>query len=107
MILSNFILAIFILFLGVLLKIYPPKNINPYYGYRTIRSIKNKENWRIANKVYSDLLMKFSFSTIFLQIIFYLFFNGLISLIIASLLWIFSIFFPIYLTEKKLKKRET
>jgi len=107
MILSNFILSIFILLLGILLKIYPPKNINPYYGYRTIRSIKNKENWEIANKLYSDLLMKFSFLTVSLQIITYVLFDGLLSLIIASILWLFSIFFPIYLTEKRLKEKET
>jgi len=34
---------------GMLLKIYPPKKRNYWYGYRTLRSLKNNHTWTEAN----------------------------------------------------------
>jgi len=41
---------------GLVMKYYPPKNINGLYGYRTPRSMANQRNWDEANK-YSAVLM--------------------------------------------------
>ncbi len=30
---------------------HPPKKINSIYGYRTIRSMKNRETWEFAHKL--------------------------------------------------------
>ena len=35
---------------GVLWKKSPPKTINMAFGYRTTRSMKNKETWDFAHK---------------------------------------------------------
>ena len=47
------LLASGILFLvsGALLKKWPPKNINILCGYRTARSLRNKESWDFAQKI--------------------------------------------------------
>ena len=37
---------------------FPPKKINSIYGYRTSRSMKNQENWDIAQKFSSQLMLK-------------------------------------------------
>ena len=36
--------------LGFLLKIYPPKDINSIWGYRTPMSMKNLKIWNIAQR---------------------------------------------------------
>lgn len=44
------------LIVGGLTKIFPPKNINVFYGYRTRRSKKNLKNWKFAQS-YSAKVM--------------------------------------------------
>ncbi|WP_051541397.1 SdpI family protein [Caldalkalibacillus mannanilyticus] len=47
-----------ILFLaGLILRIFPPRRINHLYGYRTRRARRNIENWTLANRYSSKLLM--------------------------------------------------
>jgi len=50
------IVGIIFFFCGILLKLFPPKNINSYYGYRTATSKQNEDMWLVANK-YSAKLM--------------------------------------------------
>lgn len=52
---------------GLIMKYFPPKEINGLYGYRTNRSMKNKTAWDFAQKyaaaqmlVFGTLLMLFS-----------------------------------------------
>lgn len=49
---------------------FPPKKINGIYGYRTARSMKSQENWDIAQRYSSRLMLK----------------QGLVMLAIAGLL---------------------
>jgi uncharacterized membrane protein len=49
---------------------FPPKKINGIYGYRTSRSMKSQENWDIAQRYSSRLMLK----------------QGLVVLAIAGLL---------------------
>ena len=37
---------------------FPPKKINGIYGYRTSRSMKSQENWDIAQRYSSRLMLK-------------------------------------------------
>ncbi len=38
------------LLMGYLIKHYPPKSINTWYGYRTFLSTRNQEMWDAGNK---------------------------------------------------------
>ena len=42
--------AIVFISFGFLLVVFPPKNINSIYGYRTSLSMKNQETWNISQK---------------------------------------------------------
>lgn len=57
-------------FLFFLFNKFPPKKINTLYGYRTKRSMKNKEIWDFANTYSTKLLLNFSLLTCIIQIIF-------------------------------------
>lgn len=35
---------------GILMKAFPPKNVNGFYGYRTPNSMESKEKWDFAQK---------------------------------------------------------
>jgi len=53
-----FVVSIFVAFstgiifviAGLVAMYYPPKKINPVYGYRTTRSCKNQRNWDFAQR---------------------------------------------------------
>ena len=42
--------CIFILVLFLIVKKFPPKKINWWYGYRTARSMQNDEIWKVAQE---------------------------------------------------------
>ena len=35
---------------GVVMMYFPPRKINPFYGYRTARACKNQRNWDFAQR---------------------------------------------------------
>ena len=43
-------ISIFFLLAGALILIFPPKNINSLYGYRTKNSMKSQSSWDFAQK---------------------------------------------------------
>ncbi|MFS4416646.1 SdpI family protein [Maribacter sp. 2307ULW6-5] len=46
----SFLGALFLLLVSFCYLVFPPKGINPVYGYRTPQSTKNEENWQWANR---------------------------------------------------------
>ena len=48
---------------------FPPKKINPLYGYRTNRSMQNQKVWDFANKVSTKYLLVASLITSLVQAI--------------------------------------
>ncbi len=72
-----FVIPIIMVFAGWMMQSHPPKNIHGLIGYRTKRSMKNRETWKFANaycgrlwKVYGVMLfcISFLFSLLFLFI---------------------------------------
>ena len=53
---TYYISTLIITVVGVVFWMYPPKKINEFYGYRTIRSRKSQEAWDFAQR-YSAKLM--------------------------------------------------
>lgn len=57
---------------GYVLKKHPPKGINGIYGYRTSRSMKNKETWNFANTYCGNLWWKWGWPLLLLTILVHL-----------------------------------
>lgn len=53
------LIGILFLISGWLWVIYPPKEINPMYGYRTQASMKTQETWDEANRFAPWLMVKY------------------------------------------------
>jgi uncharacterized membrane protein len=51
MFLPQLIISMVFMLGGFLMMRYPPKKINPIYGYRTGRSMKTQEAWNFAQRV--------------------------------------------------------
>jgi len=94
----------FMLFLGWLLKKFPPKKINHLYGYRTQRSMKNQTTWESANKYSSLVFFKISLYSFLIPVALYFLYpqlNVLITIVANTLL----LLYVLYATEKHLKAR--
>jgi uncharacterized membrane protein len=54
--LVTFKIGMMLFIVGLLFIMFPPKNINSFYGYRTTNSTRNLDTWKVANS-YSAILM--------------------------------------------------
>ncbi|MDQ1265563.1 MAG: hypothetical protein QG635_714 [Bacteroidota bacterium] len=90
---------------GLLMLKKPPKKINDFYGYRTRRSKLSQEAWDFS-QAYSGNLMKNSGLALiafgFLSLLFGSFSIHIFIIEMSAI--IIGAFYPIYLTEKKLKE---
>ncbi|RSD29009.1 SdpI family protein [Mesobacillus subterraneus] len=71
---------------GIILFLFPPKEINYIYGYRTPRSMRNKENWEKANKYSSRLMIIFGLIIVVISLVFKSTILNLISLGVSIIL---------------------
>jgi len=89
---------------GMAMYVFPPKNINFLYGYRTSTSMKSKQHWIFAQRFAAIKIVQCS---IFLTVSSFL---GLVlkidrqmEIIVGIGLTLIAVFFILYTTEKALK----
>ncbi len=91
---------------GNLLRMYPPKKINHWYGYRTPSSMKSQERWDFAQIFAAKEMIKQGFLLTIIGIFFgFLFhFDDTINVILIVSLVLASSIAMIVFTERALKK---
>ena len=83
---------------------FPPKKINSIYGYRTSRSMKNQENWDLAQRFSSQLMLKQGLIMLALAcILVVLPIHEIVSVVSSVALLIGSVIVLFVQTEKRLK----
>jgi uncharacterized membrane protein len=102
------ITGVVLLLAGWYVQRNPPSHINPVYGYRTPRAKMSKENWDFAQKFSARLMVQAGLLLCILGVI-----GGFIPpqdnlwfMMVSVFLLIGIILFPIFLTERELKKRD-
>lgn len=89
----------------ILFKLFPPKNINSWYGYRTNNSKKSKSKWNFAQKYSATLSLKLLLSLLIIQIfVYYLYGSTAVIDLSITACWLFSFAIVISKTEEKLKE---
>ena len=58
LLISPFLTGIIFLLAALISKQFPPKKINPVYGYRTRKSMQNEESWQLANQYANNVMLK-------------------------------------------------
>jgi uncharacterized membrane protein len=83
---------------------FPPKKINSIYGYRTSRSMKNQDNWDLAQRFSSQLMLKQGLIMLLLAFILAVLPVPIeIATLISLLLLLTSVLNLFVQTEKRLK----
>jgi uncharacterized membrane protein len=91
----------------LIFKIFPPKSINSLYGYRTGRSMKNKEQWEFAQKYSANLALMVLSTVLIIQCILYMLYQSSAMTDLTTLgFWLIGMGIVIVTVERKLKKRE-
>lgn len=63
------ILTFATLIAGVVLKFFPPKNINRYFGIKTKTTSKSQKAWDYAHKICANTLLAYSLFSITLYVV--------------------------------------
>jgi len=83
---------------------FPPKKINSIYGYRTSRSMKNQENWDLAQRFSSQFMLKQGLIMLLLAFILAVLpITTEVATLISLLLLVTSVINLFVQTEKRLK----
>ena len=101
------ITSLFLSFLIIGLPLFfikkPPKKINPFYGYRTSKTLNNQKAWDFANNFWAKTFLYLSILTICIGGVIYFLYGPIAFLTSTSIIWLSTIGVSIFLTEQKLK----
>jgi len=90
---------------AIVYRIYLPKSINRYYGYRTKLSMKNQDTWNAANRFSANLLLIGAVAYLLFVMLCVLDYYALISsLWISAVSLLLMLFGVIFITEWRLIK---
>ena len=91
-------------FVGFISYIFPPRKINYLYGYRTSSSMKSQERWDFAQAYSTKLMIVLGVITMIISCLgLFIVFSDTIDFYIGFSLFIFSIVFLFFKTERALK----
>ena len=100
-----FILPLPLLIISAVFRIFPPKKINRFYGYRTKSSMKNQDAWDEANRFSANLMLIGSITYFFFIMLCNIFIQGREMQTWVSVAYLFCLIFGvIFITEWRLKK---
>ena len=99
-----FLVGLFFSLAALITMKFPPKKINGIYGYRTSRSMKSQENWDIAQRYSSRLMLKQGLGMLAIGgLLIALPLTEEVSAVISIALLVVSVVVLFVQTEKKLK----
>ena len=110
MLCMTFLLPVFMYFFGLYMEKGGPKSINGICGYRTKRSMMNKDTWKFAHEYCGKLWVRLSLILGLLSLATMLFTRGRSDAFIGTVgsiieyIQIGALFCTIFLTERALKK---
>ncbi|HEX8269264.1 MAG TPA: SdpI family protein [Flavobacterium sp.] len=89
---------------GIVMRIFPPKQINNFYGYRTITSMRSEERWHYAQK-FSSLQMIIAGCALLALSTLGLVLQSEIKISVGVVLIVLAIIYLFITTETELKRK--
>lgn len=105
-----YIIPVIVTIVGYLMNKYPPKKVNWFVGYRTRKSMKDEDAWKLANEYCGKLWIRIGLIMIIIVslLVGLIYFNELVLsetvLAIITLCQIIPLLFSAAFVENKLKK---
>jgi len=86
----------------MVLYYFQPKKINPYYGYRTKRSMRDQQSWQAANDYSSRLFVIIAVVLNIVQGVACMVLASQVAFILVAILMVLSLIAIIPLTERRM-----
>ena len=102
-----FMSGIIFILASLIMYLFPPKDINALYGYRSKRSMASQERWDFAQKYSVKQLLKGGLFMVVLGFANYFFDLNMHSRIPSLIILLLVVGYIFYTTELKLKKEFT
>ncbi|KAB2440349.1 SdpI family protein [Bacillus luti] len=102
----SILIGVIFILAALILQKNPPTDINAAYGYRTKRSMKNKELWDAGNRYSAEMMKQNAFLMMLIGSVISILFrypHTMIAIMIVMLLLIIRLFIQV---EKRLKLLE-
>ncbi|MDH3648875.1 MAG: SdpI family protein [Saprospiraceae bacterium] len=96
------ILSPLLLIISMVLYYFQPKKINPYYGYRTKRSMRDQQSWQAANDYSSRLFVIIAVVLNIVQGVACMVLASQVAFILVAILMVLSLIAIIPLTERRM-----
>lgn len=97
--LEIFVIPIVLILISLFWIVFPPKNRNQFYGYRTSTSLRSEENWYWGNFISSRTLLILSLGILLIHLLAFHIMekptNNLINFLVISYLIIIFMVIPI------------
>jgi len=90
---------------GIIMKKFPPKNINAFYGYRTPASMKSKERWDFAQAHSANELMRFGIILMIISPAGLLLPDDEMNVMIGVISTLIAVIIMIFRTERALRNK--
>ncbi len=91
---------------GLIMHIFPPKNANYIYGYRTPRSMKDEASWKFSQRYSAKWMLVVGGGYLLIGgFIYFLELDPIFNFTTWLIICIVCVFIPIFLTERALKRR--
>jgi uncharacterized membrane protein len=104
MVIAFWTLSLSSVVVALLVRAFPPKEMNHLYGYRTPSSMKDEASWKKANDYNAKYLLIIAISIFIFQILLSLFWGiNLTTSLISAIIWFLAILAMIIWIEKQLK----
>jgi hypothetical protein len=100
----HLIVGTLLLAVTLIFRYFPPKGINSWYGYRSMRSMRSPEEWKAANEHSSRLLLRLALTMPGVQLISYFLLPRMYSLPVPMIFFVGGTIFSMFQTENFLKK---
>ncbi|MEP2773553.1 MAG: SdpI family protein [Fulvivirga sp.] len=92
--------------LAAMFKVFPPKKINMWYGYRTERSMRNQETWDAANSFANNFMLWLFVGISIVELALFISMdNKKHAALIGCGMLVFGLIFLVVFTERYLIKR--
>lgn len=98
-----FITSLVIILMGLALWVFPPAKRTAKYGYRSKLSLLSQENWDLSQRLSARYLTLLGIMSMLIAILLYLFTPSDNARLFAVVLPVVGVFLAIRLIEKKLK----
>lgn len=108
----SLLIPLTMLIFGIVFYVHPPMMINRFYGYRTLRSMKDETSWHLAHKLIAKLwtwlgIISITITLIIMIILINSAINKLlIVMIILCFVQLCIMITPIFFVEKRLNEHQ-